>query len=247
MSTRDSAPLDVVIHLNADNLTQALRTCIDQYNRLFEEYVSTEFAARRIDRPVAEESDAPYQLRREAFEYFMSTIQDSETHHLLERILGAVEHQSDPIVQPDLFILPRLPTVRLALGSLHISGITAQLNFLEEQISAFQDLQNLIENSQLEISRLIAIISELIGLRRDERAPARSIDIAALPKIIVDESMLGGDSLTCMICLHDLQLLDEVTKLPCNHMAWHSDCIALWIGQHGHTRCPYCRGEITRE
>ena len=248
----DSLLADVLIPINADILIQVLRNLIGQYDQLFHEYaqqfaqIQTEIDARRIDVPTNEESDAAYQLRRAAFERHMNLLRERDARDDFEELMEMVG--SDPLVQPDLPILPRLHTVRLTLESLGVNSIEAQLNRREEQMRNLGNIQSLLEDVQRDIARAVVALTEVLGIRVDEDVPpARHVDIATLPKIVVNESMLGGDVSACIICLNDLKLLDEVTQLPCNHMAWHSECIAIWIGQHGHTTCPYCREEISRE
>ena len=291
-STRDSSYPDLEIPLNAGNLLEILRICMNDYDLTFHEYVEQLIEVHtEMMGSTTEESDVAYQLRREAFENCMNTIRDNTTHNMLRQILEASGHPSDHVEQPALPTLPRLSAVRretltleplevnsiatqvnhlaeqmnnlarsnlsippplprdrriqLILEDSEVNGVTAQTDLSNEQMTFLIKLQDLTEEIRYNIRRLLMMLAEIMGLHQGEDASPRPIDFAALPKIIVDEAMLAGDITACVICLNDLQLHDEVTKLPCKHMAWHSACIAVWVEQHG--RCPYCRAEIARD
>ena len=257
MATEDSWLSSVELPLNAPNLIQVLRAQVTRYDRQFHEYaehyaqVSTEIAVRRYNGLNTEESDAAYHLRRENFEHIMTEARGNEIHEDFDEILEVAGYQPDPIVQPDLPMLPRLPPDLLDIESMGVDEIRAklsELNHVAEQMNGLERVSSLMVDNLRDISRLVAALRDVLGIYYDEGAPpARPFDVATLPKIIVTESILKGNLSVCIICLNDLQLLEEVTQLPCDHMAWHSDCIAMWIGHHGRTTCPYCRKELARE
>jgi len=59
--------------------------------------------------------------------------------------------------------------------------------------------------------------------------------------ITVDEEVIASAKfdMTCIICLCDFRLQDEVTQLPCTH-AFHTECISKWLSRSRHCplRCP---------
>lgn len=61
----------------------------------------------------------------------------------------------------------------------------------------------------------------------------------------VDASSVASscNSTMCPICIHDIEVGDDVAVLSaCNHI-FHRDCLSEWLSTH--TRdCPYCRTEI---
>ncbi|KAI5291434.1 hypothetical protein KEM54_004711 [Ascosphaera aggregata] len=72
--------------------------------------------------------------------------------------------------------------------------------------------------------------------------PASQEAIDALPKKVVDESMLDDDGKAeCSICMEPVFVGAEVTLLPCKHW-FHGECITLWLKEHD--SCPHCRKPI---
>lgn len=47
--------------------------------------------------------------------------------------------------------------------------------------------------------------------------------------------------ISCCVCQCDLELGEEVTRLPCAHL-YHLDCLTEWLGKR--SNCPLCRQEL---
>ncbi|GMI73518.1 hypothetical protein HRI_001021100 [Hibiscus trionum] len=58
-----------------------------------------------------------------------------------------------------------------------------------------------------------------------------------LKKVRVDD----GDAGNCMICLEELEVGYEASRMPCCHF-FHGDCIEKWLKQSHY--CPICRFEM---
>ncbi|KAJ9163633.1 hypothetical protein P3X46_023282 [Hevea brasiliensis] len=66
--------------------------------------------------------------------------------------------------------------------------------------------------------------------------PATKTAIEALEIIKIEDSTEH-----CMICLEELLIGSEVTRMPCSHL-YHSGCILNWLEKS--RACPLCRFEI---
>jgi len=73
---------------------------------------------------------------------------------------------------------------------------------------------------------------------------ARKDAVEAIESFEFNDPQLLGDNNSCIICLCDYSLNDEVCKLQCGH-CFHRECIARWLYDH-HT-CPFCRDELPWE
>ncbi|RFU35648.1 hypothetical protein B7463_g704, partial [Scytalidium lignicola] len=72
--------------------------------------------------------------------------------------------------------------------------------------------------------------------------PASPSAISALPKIKLDEKLLGPELKgECSVCMDDVHVGDEVVALPCSHW-FHEQCASMWLGEHN--TCPICRKGI---
>lgn len=72
--------------------------------------------------------------------------------------------------------------------------------------------------------------------------PAPAAAIAALPKVKVEEKMMGSDGKAeCSVCMENVEVGDEVTMLPCKHW-FHEECVGAWLKEHN--TCPHCRQGI---
>jgi hypothetical protein len=74
-------------------------------------------------------------------------------------------------------------------------------------------------------------------------APGATQDaITTLPKVKVDQAMLGeSNKAECTICMDEVELDEEVTRLYCKHW-FHTNCISFWLKEHN--TCPHCRKSI---
>jgi E3 ubiquitin-protein ligase RNF115/126 len=91
------------------------------------------------------------------------------------------------------------------------------------------------------------IISNLMEQHPTSNAPgpASPDAIAALPKINLNETILGPEGKgECSVCMDDVHIGDEVVMLPCNHW-FHEACAGAWLGEHN--TCPICRHGIEAE
>ena len=73
-------------------------------------------------------------------------------------------------------------------------------------------------------------------------ATSRKAQLAALPQVPIDDSMLDKDGQAkCTVCHETAELGAEVTLLPCKHW-FHEDCIKPWL----RTRedCPSCLSSV---
>lgn len=96
--------------------------------------------------------------------------------------------------------------------------------------------------SQEELDRVISDLIEQTTIS-GAPGPASAEAIRALPKKIVDKTMLGSDGKAeCSICMDGVELQQEVTELPCKHW-FHETCISAWLREHD--TCPHCRRGIT--
>jgi division protein 1 len=91
------------------------------------------------------------------------------------------------------------------------------------------------------------IISTLMEQHPTSNAPgpAPPEAIAALPKKLLDEELLGPEGKgECSVCMDDVHIGDEVVMLPCSHW-FHEACASAWLGEHN--TCPICRKSIGDE
>jgi len=91
------------------------------------------------------------------------------------------------------------------------------------------------------------IISTLMEQHPTSNAPgpASPDAIQALPKIKLDEKLLGPEGKgECSVCMDDVHIGDEVVSLPCSHW-FHEQCAGAWLSEHN--TCPICRKGIEDE
>ena len=92
-----------------------------------------------------------------------------------------------------------------------------------------------------------AIITSMMNTPRPSNAPgpATAESIASLPKVKLDERMLGPEGKgECSVCMDEVVTGHEVVKLPCSHW-FHENCAQLWLQEHN--TCPICRKGIGGE
>lgn len=88
------------------------------------------------------------------------------------------------------------------------------------------------------------IISQLMEQNATSSAPgpASAAAIESLPKIRLDEKLLGPERKgECSVCMDDVTVGDEVVLLPCKHW-FHQECASVWLKEHN--TCPICRKGI---
>jgi hypothetical protein len=61
-----------------------------------------------------------------------------------------------------------------------------------------------------------------------------------LPKIRVEEGK-ESEAMMCSICLAELLVGSQATRLPCSHL-YHEGCIMKWLGRSN--TCPMCRQTV---
>ncbi|KAK9149384.1 hypothetical protein Scep_008141 [Stephania cephalantha] len=61
--------------------------------------------------------------------------------------------------------------------------------------------------------------------------PASKDAVDNLEKMMLEPNVFGGcDGSSCRICLEDMEIGSEVTRMPCSHV-FHSGCIDSWLGR----------------
>ncbi|KAK9141995.1 hypothetical protein Syun_011395 [Stephania yunnanensis] len=72
--------------------------------------------------------------------------------------------------------------------------------------------------------------------------PASKNAVDNLEKMMLEPNVFGGcDGSSCRICLEDMEIGSEVTRMPCSHV-FHPGCIDTWLGTN-HV-CPLCRFKL---
>ncbi|KAE9993808.1 hypothetical protein Vi05172_g8881 [Venturia inaequalis] len=93
-------------------------------------------------------------------------------------------------------------------------------------------------------------VSEFMEQHQSSTAapPASEEIIASLPRIPLTANMVGdgtGQEVAtkgeCSICMDEVQVGNEVAKLPCDHW-FHMECIRVWLQEHD--TCPHCRKSV---
>lgn len=93
--------------------------------------------------------------------------------------------------------------------------------------------------SQADLDRVISQLME--QHQGNAPPPANKEVIESLPKIKVTAKMVR-DNQDCAVCKEDLVEMEEVTKLPCNHM-YHFECVSRWLEAHD-VRFPPTRSSL---
>ncbi|CAL9177300.1 unnamed protein product [Musa hybrid cultivar] len=68
--------------------------------------------------------------------------------------------------------------------------------------------------------------------------PAQKAAVEAMPTVKIEES------LSCLVCLEDLEISAEAREMPCKHK-FHAGCILPWLELH--SSCPICRFQMPTE
>ncbi|KAK9141985.1 hypothetical protein Syun_011385 [Stephania yunnanensis] len=72
--------------------------------------------------------------------------------------------------------------------------------------------------------------------------PASKNAVDNLEKMMLEPNVFGGcEGSSCRICLEDMEIGSEVTRMPCSHV-FHPGCIDTWLGTN-HV-CPLCRFKL---
>ncbi len=89
---------------------------------------------------------------------------------------------------------------------------------------------------------------ELIDFWLAKNKTDRETDVNLLELIpetkIEDPSKLPEEKRSCIICLCDYEIGENVVTISCTH-SFHTDCIREWLNSHNH--CPICKHEIKKE
>ena len=168
--------------------------------------------------------------------------QNTETFYIG---LNASEFIPSTTTSPDVHLQNNRPLLNIGDYVLELIEQMAQLDYLMAEVS---DTHGAIHN-------LMEVIEEALdpngpthtdlGFPIDDlhydgpTAEADPRDIAALPRIPVNASMMGdqGDA-ECTICKVNVHPGDEVVVLPCKHW-FHRGCIGPWLRISD--TCPCCR------
>ena len=127
----------------------------------------------------------------------------------------------------------------------------AQLDYLVAVVNdthgAIYDLMEAIEEQlDSDNSDYIDLGSPIDDLHYDRlSAEIDPKDVAALPKLPVDASMMRGQGdAECTICKDNVHRGDEVVVLPCKHW-FHGGCIGPWLGISNTCPCYRCKAITT--
>ena len=109
-----------------------------------------------------------------------------------------------------------------------------------ECVGGLRDALQALSSNNLDIYELIfqCAVSKL-SYAALEKVPDKGI--AIIRNMKADETMLGGSSSLCAICINEdnrVALGDEVRVLPCNHW-YHTGCFYSWLRIR--RNCPMCR------
>ena len=75
--------------------------------------------------------------------------------------------------------------------------------------------------------------------RQNDALPIRLVTGAnRTPGCIQQHNPTDGETLTCAVCLQDVEKGEMTSRLPCSH-AYHPHCINAWMANHN--TCPICR------
>lgn len=89
------------------------------------------------------------------------------------------------------------------------------------------------------------VISQLMEQNNMGNAPppASASEISHLPKVRITKDMMDPSTgkASCSICMDDVAIGDEVTRLWCSHW-FHESCVEAWLKEHD--SCPQCRKGI---
>jgi hypothetical protein len=80
------------------------------------------------------------------------------------------------------------------------------------------------------------LINEIQATTRNTETIQRNSD-RYLSKIRVEEGK-ESEAMMCSICLAELLVGTQATRLPCSHL-YHEECIMKWFGRSN--TCPLCR------
>ena len=83
---------------------------------------------------------------------------------------------------------------------------------------------------------LLNSTSNLNELQEDVKITVEETAVEQLPLIKITENN------TCSICMEDLKIDTEATKLNCNHL-YHPDCIKSYLLNYDY-KCPLCRADV---
>ncbi|KAK9013908.1 hypothetical protein V6N11_005083 [Hibiscus sabdariffa] len=108
-------------------------------------------------------------------------------------------------------------------------GYYCEVMYLQSVIQAV-----LVENEINQVSRALAEFDNInYGMVASNESSVKKM----LKRIRVE----NGDQENCMICLEQLKVEFEASRMPCGHN-FHGDCIERWLKQSHY--CPVCRFEM---
>ena len=209
-----------------DRTINSIQTCTAQVERLCRECMSTYVT-------IEEE----FAARRQAQQAGLVTGAREAAHR---RYLERAGEMNDLVRRAEEVLVRGVRLFNAPSAGPRMEDVAGVIRF-NERMDMLELLQDRVEYLRHCAERLIALLSRALGIPLEQRAQsAPVVDIKALPKVVVDQAiLLKGDVLSCIICLEELRLRDELIVLPCSHMMWHSACIGKWIEEKGN--CPYCR------
>nr|XP_027069731.1 E3 ubiquitin-protein ligase RNF38-like [Coffea arabica] len=111
---------------------------------------------------------------------------------------------------------------------------------LKEWNSWYDDKKKNDPNFEKDYKEAISRPRTIEELKYETSARFRATSPSCIRKLEVVRLEEDGSNKSCPICLEDLVLGSEVTRLHCYHV-FHGDCIRKWL-QESHM-CPLCRSE----
>lgn len=170
----------------------------------------------------------PPALMSQCFAIFFHSVSESNSTSLMSQMFSELGQPSRPRNQgePSSTDMPPLNPIQMLLQTFlgPPGGIAGDAVYSQEAFDR--------------------VMSQLMELNQTGTAPgpASAEAIAALPTKKVDKSMLDDQGKAeCSICMDEVKLNDQVSRLPCNHW-FHPDCIKAWLNEHD--TCPHCREGI---
>ena len=116
---------------------------------------------------------------------------------------------------------------------------------LDITITHLVDQAKVAEGHNVDVTVLPASLGQVMiqVSRRPDRLSGRVDDLEQV-------NLGGGDpehtqttsSLTCAVCIEDLEAGETIRRLPCSHLG-HRACLVAWFWRHNRT-CPICRADV---
>lgn len=116
------------------------------------------------------------------------------------------------------------------------------LGFLEQIINPAAARRGDAVYTQEALDRVITQLMEQNAMG-SAPGPANATEISQLPKVQITQDMMDQKTgkASCSICMDEVEVGMEVTRLWCRHW-FHEGCVGAWLREHD--SCPQCRKSI---